>query len=203
MIHKLTFGYKQSRDSDLISFAYRVLGKMKGNADFADAPGALGELEKILPEYQDVNAKSSMGDDHLRSMRKALRISTVEFLNILADYVIGKANGNEVILVGSGFELKKAKGTKIMKPIQELTVTIDRAGQAVTNVKRVAGAKAYIHQYTTDPVTSDSVWVNKVTTGSSYTFTGLNSKEKYWFQVIAVGANDQQTATTPVSRVIQ
>ena len=203
MIHKLTYGYKQSRDSDLITFAYRVLGKMKGNADFSDAPEALGELEKTLPEYQDVNSRSSMGDDHFRSMRKAMRVKTIDLLNVLAEFVSGKANGNEVILVSSGFELKKAKGTKIMKPIQDLTVTIDRAGEAVTSVKRVAGAKAYVHQYTTDPLTSESVWVNKVTTGSSHTFTGLTSKEKYWFQVIAVGVNDQQTATVPVSKVIQ
>jgi hypothetical protein len=90
-----------------------------------------------------------------------------------------------------------------MKPIQDLTVTIQQAGQAVTSVKRVAGAKAYVHQYTTDPLTSESVWVNKVTTGSSHTFTGLTSKEKYWFQVIAVGINDQQMATMPVWKVIQ
>jgi hypothetical protein len=203
MIQKLTYGFKQSRDNDLISFAYRVLGKMKGNADFTDAPGVLGELETTLTGYQDVNAKSTMGDEHLRTIRKALRIKTIDLLTLLAEYVTGKANGDAVILVSSGFELNKARGTKAMKPIQELNVTIDRVGEAVTSVKKVSGAKAYVHQYTTDPLTSESVWVNKVTTGSSHTFTGLASKEKYWFQVIAVGVNDQQTATTPVSRVIQ
>lgn len=203
MIHKLTYGYKVYRDSSLIVFGYRVNGKMKGNASFTDAPEALAELDKTLPVYQDVNAKSTMGDDELRETRKALRTKTLALLAILAEYVTGKANGDPLIIVSSGFELNRARGTKAMKPIQELNVAIERAGEAATSVKRVAGAKVYVHQYTTDPLTSESVWVNKVTTGPSYTFTGLTSKEKYWFQVIAVGVNDQQTASTPVSRVIQ
>ncbi|THU34169.1 fibronectin type III domain-containing protein [Niastella caeni] len=76
-----------------------------------------------------------------------------------------------------------------MSPIKELSVSIDRSGEAVIRVKKVAGAKAYIHQYTIDPLVGDNVWVNKVTTDPGYTFTGLKSKEKYWFQVIAVGLN--------------
>jgi hypothetical protein len=46
------------------------------------------------------------------------------------------------------------------------------------------GAKAYIHQYTPDPLTEESVWVSKFVTDSRYTFTGLKSKEKYLFQVM-------------------
>ena len=76
-------------------------------------------------------------------------------------------------------------------------------GDPVTRVKKVAGAKAYIHQYTQDPLAGDSVWINKCTTDSSYTFTGLKSKEKYWFQVIAIGLNGQEELSPPVSRVIQ
>jgi hypothetical protein len=90
-----------------------------------------------------------------------------------------------------------------MSAIKELKVTIDRSGIAVTRVKRVAGAKAYVHQYTTDPSMDDSGWVKKVTTDPSYTFTALRSQEKHWFQVIAVGLNGQESASPPVSRVIQ
>jgi hypothetical protein len=67
----------------------------------------------------------------------------------------------------------------------------------------VAGAKAYVHQYAADPLTGDNVWVNKVTTNPSYTFTGLKSKKKYWFQVVAIGLNGLETASPPVARVVQ
>ena len=124
-------------------------------------------------------------------------------LSELAEYVTLKANGDPTILVSSGFELNKERGEKAMLAIKELKVTIDRNGEAVTQVKRVAGAKAYIHQYTPDPITGDSVWTNKCITDNSYTFTGLASKEKYWFQVIAIGLNGQEEVSPLQSRVIQ
>lgn len=203
MTDKITYGYKLFRHSELISFGYRIKGKMKSNASFSDAPGELDELDKILPEYQDVNSNVTVGDDEMRFKLKALRAKTLSLLAALAEYVTAKANGDPVIMASAGFDVNKARGIRTMKPIQVLKVIIDKPGEAVTEVKRVIGAKVYIHQYTTDPVTSDSVWVNKVISAPTYTFTGLASKEKYWFQVIAVGANDQQTAATPVWRVIQ
>jgi hypothetical protein len=203
MAHRITYGHKELRDNDLISFAYGVTGKMKGNPGFTDPPEALGELEKVLPEYNEINYKARGGDEEMRFKRKALRAKTIDLLAELAEYVTGKAGGDPVILVSSGFELNKARGTRAMSPIKDLKIAIDRTGEAVTQVKRVAGAKAYVHQYTADPLTSENVWVNKVTTDPTCTFTGLKSKEKYWFQVIAVGLNDQRTASPPVSRVIQ
>jgi len=203
MADRITSGYKQFRDNDLISFGYDLIGGITGNAGLPNPPEALTELEKILLEYVEVNSKARKGDKAMRFRRKALRLKTLSLIGELAEFVTLTANGNPEILVSSGFELNKTRGTKALKAIQELRVSIDKPNEAVTEVKKVTGAKAYAHQYTTDPLTSESVWVTKVTTAPSYTFTGLKSKEKYWFQVIAVGVNDQQSAATPVSRVIQ
>jgi hypothetical protein len=204
MTHKITNGFKQFRDNDLIGFSYGVTGKMENNPTFPQPPPALGDLKKLLPEFQEaVNIKARGGDKEMRFIRKGIKTKMIALLSDLADYVTLTCNGDPAKLVSSGFELARARGTKAMTAIKELKVTIDRSGEAVTQVKRVAGAKAYIHQYTTDPLMGDNVWVNKVTTDPGYTFTGLKSKEKYWFQVIAVGLNGQESASPPVSRVIQ
>jgi hypothetical protein len=203
MVHKITNGFKLFRDNDLIGFSFGVKGKMQNNPTFPQPPPALGDLEKILPEYQEVNLKASGGDEEMRFNKKAIRAKVITVLSDLFDYVTLTCNGDPAKLVSSGFELARARGTKAMAAIKELKVTADRSGEAVTGVKRVAGAKAYIHQYTTDPLMGDNVWVNKVSTDPSYIFTGLKSKEKYWFQVIAVGLNGQESASPPVSRVIQ
>jgi hypothetical protein len=204
MTHRITNGFKQLRDNDLIGFAYGVKGKMQNNPTFPQPPAALADLEKILPEYQEVNnVKASGGDEEMRFIKKAMRAKVITFLSGLADYVTVTCNGDPAQLVSSGFELAKARGTKAMLAIKELKVTADRTGEAITKVQRVAGAKAYIHQYTTDPLMGDNVWVSKVSTDPGYIFTGLKSKEKYWFQVIAVGLNGQECVSPPVSRVIQ
>lgn len=203
MAHQITNGYKQFRDNDLISFAHDVKGKMKGNPAFPEPPAALGNLEKVLPEYQGAITSARRGDEEMRFIRKAKRAEVISLLSELVEYVTLTSNGDPAKLLSSGFELNKARGTKSMSSIKELKVTVERAGEAVTQVKKVAGAKAYIHQYTSDPLTGDNVWVNKCTTDPSYTFTGLKPKEKYWFQVIAIGLSSQESASPPVSKVIQ
>jgi hypothetical protein len=203
MIHQITNGYKQMADNDLISFAHDVKEGIKGNPVFTDPPAALGNLEKALPEYQTAITGARKGDEEMRFVRAAKKIEVNTMLTELAAYVTAICNGDPAKLVSSGFQLRKSRGTKVLASIKELNVTIDRAGEAVTRVKRVSGAKAYIHQYTTDPLTDSNVWITHVTTALGYTFTGLKSKEKYWFQVIAIGLNDQRAASPLVARIIQ
>lgn len=203
MTHQISNAHKQLRDNDLMGFAHDVTVKMTGNPVFPDPPAALGNLEKVLPEYRVAITNARGGDEEMRFIRKAKRAEVIALLSELVEYVTITCNGDPAKLVSSGFELNKAKGTKAMSSIKELKVTIDRTGEAVTAVKKVAGAKAYIHQYAPDPLTGDNVWVSKVTTNSSYTFTGLKSTVKYWFQVIAIGLSGQESASPPVSRVIQ
>lgn len=203
MTHQISNAFKQLRDNDLMGFAHDVTVKMTGNPVFSDPPAALGNLEKVLPEYRVAITNARGGDEEMRFIRKAKRAEVIALLSELVEYVTLTCNGDPAKLVSSGFELNKARGTKAMSPIKELKVTIDRTGEAVTVVKKVAGAKAYIHQYAPDPLTGDNVWINRVTTTPSYTFTGLKSKDKYWFQVIAIGLNGQESASPPVARVIQ
>ncbi|AEV99774.1 hypothetical protein A4D02_26195 [Niastella koreensis] len=203
MNHQITNGFKQMPDNDLISFGYDVKTGMTGNPVFTAPPAALGTLEKVLPEYQSAITGARGGDEKMRFVRNAKRAEVIALLAELAAYVTAICNGDPALLVSSGFRLRKARGATLLSSIKELKVTIDQAGEAVTLIKRVPGAKAYIHQYTTDPLTGDNVWINQVTTDLSYTFTGLKSKEKYWFQVIAVGLNGQKAASPLVARIIQ
>ncbi len=203
MIHQITNGFKQMPDNDLISFGYDVKTGLTGNPVFPTPPAALGSLEKVLPEYQGSITGARKGDKEIRFIRNATRAEVIGLLTELAAYVTAICNGDPAKLVSSGFKLRKARGATVLTAIKDLKVIIDQAGEAVTQVKRVAGAKAYIHQYTTDPLTGDNVWINQVTTELSHTFTGLKSKEKYWFQVIAIGVNGQKSASPLVSKIIQ
>jgi hypothetical protein len=203
MTRRITTKYKRERDNDLVATSHRVTGKMDGNPKFPAPPIPLEDVKKDTTDFQEAITKASGGDEEMRFVRKDKRAALITKLSALAEYVTLTANGDPAILASSGFELNKDRGEKAMPAIKELKVTIDRTGEAVTQVKRVAGAKAYIHQYTPDPMTGESVWINKCTTDPNYTFTGLTSKEKYWFQVIAIGLNGQEVLSPPVSRVIQ
>jgi hypothetical protein len=195
--------YKRESDNDLVGSIHRITGKMKNNPVFTTVPAVLEDIIKELPEFQESITKASGGDEELISIRKDIRASIIAKLSVLKEYVTLTCNGDRTMLLSSGFELNRQQGEKSLSSIRELKVTAERPGEASTRVKKVAGAKAYIHQYTLDPVSEESVWVNKYITETAYTFTGLRSKEKYLFQVIAIGLNGQEEKSPAVSRVIQ
>lgn len=195
--------YKRESDNDLVGSIHRITGKMENNPVFPNPPAVLGEIKADVPAFITAITKASGGDEESMSGKKDLRTSILIKLGILADYVTLTCGGDRTKLLSSGFELNRARSEKSLSTIKELKVTAERPGEASTRIKKVVGAKAYIHQYTPDPFTEDSVWVSKFVTDSRYTFTGLKSKEKYLFQVIAIGVNGQETVSPAVSRVIQ
>jgi hypothetical protein len=195
--------YKRESDNDLVGSIYRITGKTENNPVFPNLPPVFGEIKAELPLFISAMTKASGGDEEAMSGKKDLRASILIKLGILAEYVTLTCGGDRTKLLSSGFELNRARGEKSLSAIKELKVTAERTGTASTRVNKVAGAKAYIHQYTLEPLTDDSVWVSKFVTDARYTFTGLKSKEKYLFQVIAIGVNGQEAPSPFVSRVIQ
>jgi hypothetical protein len=122
----------------------------------------------------------------------------------MADHVMAVSNGDTTMLLSSGFDIAGIKAAEdTLAPVDKLVVDIGAPGVATTRVKKVAGAKAYIHKCTPDPITSDSVWITETTTDRENTFTNLRSVARYWFQVIAIGRGKQMESSLPVSIVIQ
>ncbi len=77
-------------------------------------------------------------------------------------------------------------------------------GVVTISVTRVRGAKAYMHQYSTEPPTSDTVWINEGSTNAYHTFKGLKSYIKYWFRIVALFKDNEPQVYSPVdARIIQ
>jgi hypothetical protein len=200
---KILTTYKYASDQRLLSDIHRILGKMEGNAHFPQPPAALGTLKNELTSFILALTDASGRDQEKVAVKNDKKAIMVNLLTELAEYVTVTCQGNRTMLLSSGFALTREKGDTSMGDIKELQVAIGRPGEAVTRVKRVAGARAYIHQCTIDPLTTDSVWINKVVAEPSYTFNGLQSKERYLFRVVAVGVKGLEVVSPEVSRVIQ
>lgn len=203
MESKILTRYKYASDGNLLSIIHRVLGKMDSNVHFPQPPAALDKLKSALPEFIAALNNASNGDQEKVAIKKTKKAVIISLLTELAEYVSLTCQGDRAQLLSSGFALTKEKGDISMSDIKEVQLTADRPGEATIRIKRVAGARAYIHQYTIDPVTSDSQWTSKVVTEASHTFSGLQSKERYLFRVIAVGVKGQEVISPSVARVIQ
>src|SRR5688572_22454079 len=147
----LTAKYSK-REEDLELKGDRVVEEMTGNPDFPDPPPALAELEKEMPEFRTSRRNAESGDKKLVSIKNNKKVRVQNFLQILADYVTAKSNGDRALIHSSGFDVSNERRSNRNLPpsIEKLEVELGEAGVAIIRTKEVTAIKAYIHQYTTE-----------------------------------------------------
>jgi hypothetical protein len=201
---KIKKTYNRSSDSNLLTLGTRVAQNMKGNANFPNPTPAQATLETACQDFQSALTLAGRNDRTLSSAKNDKKAALVGLLSELAEYVTTVANGNKTILLSSGFDITGVKSNSPgLQPIDALAVEVGPTGEAITSVKKVTGARAYVHEYTPDPITPNSIWTSETTTDREHTFSNLQSVVKYWFRVTAVGLNKQKVVSPIVSRVIQ
>ena len=194
---------KRERDSELIATGYRVRDKMTNNPFFPDPPAALNTTSQLLPEFISLVGHSLGRDKQVIERKKQQKLVLTSLLTEVADYVTLTCKGNRLMLLSSGFTISGKYVNKEQPVIKLLKVELGPPGIATTLVKRLRGARAYIHQYTDEEPASKTVWTQVPSKDEKYTFKGLQSVKKYWFRVAAIARDGQLVYSPVVERVIQ
>ena len=188
--------------SDKIEFYRNAISKITGNTYFTtpDIPMATATTQVNTLETDFVAAKTG-AHQAVAKMHQSEKIADATFRK-LALYVDRIADGNDAIILSSGFHISKQPDTKRTKSFEvnagQNSGEIDLAHQSV------AGAKAYIWQYSIGNLpTDDKQWLmGDATTKAKITLTGFESGTKIWFRVLAVTANGTQPCSDPVLKVV-
>lgn len=193
-----------NRQEDVALIGFRVAAKMENNEDFPDPPAALAALKKILPKYRQSLANALGRDMEMVAIKNKIKTTVTDLLQELVDYVTATSKGDKGIMLSSGFEVSKDTGNKgWLAKIEILEVELGPSGEATTRVRNAKGARAYIHQYTTEPPNPKTIWYSEGCGLSRYTFKNLASEKRHWFRVVAIGSGMQRTISPVISRVIQ
>jgi hypothetical protein len=203
MRHKIKSTHKVASDGDLANIAYRIVESLKDNQHFPNPTPALAVVETALQEYRDALVNAAGKDKAMVSVKNDKRAVLRALLAELANYVTDTSQGDKSLLLTSGFDLARQRGERVLPPIERLTVEIGPPGEAITRVKKITGAKAYVHQYTTEPDKGESGWVSYTSTDRQYRFVKLESAVRHWFRVIAIGVGGQQVVSGTESCIIQ
>ncbi len=200
---KIQKSYRRASDLKTLGIGDRISDSLKGNEKFPEAETTRLTLENKCNEFRKSISIASRNDRMLSSAKNDLKAEIVGLIDNLADYVTITSNGDKTMLLSSGFDITGDKDVlQALPPIEKLVVMCDQPGQATTRVKRVAGARSYVHQYTADPLSPDSVWAGETTTEPEHTFSNLKSVVRYWFRVIAVGRGKLSVYSMPVAKVV-
>ena len=196
--------FKREGDKELITSGFRVVNKTENNPVFPDPPEVLAKTKELLPKFQN-SVSDARGRDieviNLKNEQKALLIA---YLTVLAQYVTIICKGDRGKLLSSGFVISGEKSAPGEDPeIKQLEVELGPPGEATTKVKRLRRARAYMHQYTTEPPTAETIWVSAGSKEAYYTFSGLKSTVKYYFRVVVISQSGLTVHSPVVTRVIQ
>ncbi|THU37063.1 hypothetical protein FAM09_19105 [Niastella caeni] len=201
-ISRILFTFNYCRAGDLIKITRRIIDSMKQNANFPNPTPPLADVEKGLEEFLTALSNAGGFDRALVAIKDNKQAILKQLLTELAYYVTQTCKGDKALLLGSGFDINADSGKPQQEP-PKLRVELGMPGQVTIGVKRIAKAKAYVHQYTADPLTPQSVWISETTLNPQHTFTGLTSAGRIWLRVIVIDRKGQSIFWDPVLRIVQ
>ena len=117
-------------------------------------------------------------------------------------YVNKVANGNETIIIQSGFHASK-QPTPYQKP--ELAAYDGvHSGSVLLKIKAIEGAVAYIWQYVQEATpTSASVWITvNTSTVANFIIDHLTPGLVYSFRFASISSDGTSDFCTPISKVV-
>jgi hypothetical protein len=202
MKKKIISSFIYCRDGELIKITRRILDSMKQSANFPNAGPLLELIEKALLDYIVALSAAGGRDRVLASIKDDKKAILQQLLKELAYYVTQTAKGDKSLLLASGFDINADKSPS-EKPAPKLEVSLDVPGQATISIPRVSGARAYVHQYTADPLTPQSVWISETSLVPEHTFNGFESTAKIWVRIIVINKKGESIYWEPVSRIVQ
>jgi hypothetical protein len=193
--------YKNQRD--LATICKRVKEKMENNPVFPNPPAALAELIKMIPVYEDSLVKAKSRDKEMVAIKNKVKVTVLELLEDVANYVMAVCNNDQALLLSSGFDITEELRSTPKPAIEMLEVDLGVPGEATVKVRKMTGVIAFVHQYATEQPGPNTVWVNEESSLRTYTFKGLTTDKRYWFRTVAIGRRGQKGYSPVVSRSIQ
>lgn len=194
--------YKKG-ESELLAIGGCVLEKMENNELFLPPPPALAELKIILPEFHTALSNARGRDKEMIAIKNNKKVIVQELLQELAEYVTATCKGNKALMLSSGFDVINQRRSNLKVTVEKLEVKLGLPGEATTRARNVTGARAFMHQYTTELPGPQTIWVSEGWGLSYFTYKKLISDKRYWFRVVAIGSGTQRAFSPVVSVVIQ
>ena len=201
-MNRISPDYKKGQ-GELVTTSKRILEKMEDNEIFLPPPAALAQLKIIIPDLETALVNALGRDKEMIAIKNNKRVIVGNLLQELADHVTTTCKGDLSLLLSSGFDITSESPGNLLVAIELLEVKLGGPGVATTKVRNATGARAFVHQYTTEPPGIHTNWMWEPSGLSSHTFKGLTSEKRHWFQVIAIGSGTQKAYSPIVTMVIQ
>ena len=188
---KLQLSFKNYTDSNFLTKSVNIDSSMTNNPFFPDPVPNIAQVQAALGIYSEKLDAAKSGGRNAVAEKNQARGVLEQLLFQLGMYVMFIANGDEAILVSSGFTLAKMPQPRKLENPGNVTLTYGiTAGTLVSSVPK-GNATSFIHEIADALPTENTNWTSYPTSTSTFTFTNLTPGKQYWVRVAAVGNRKQ------------
>ena len=114
---KLALSFRKYSEPDLSAIAYAVTHSIADNGDFPDLLPLLPPIQETAEQFQVAVTNARLGDMLKIMIKNDLKEKLITLLRELGELVEKKSNGDELVLIRSGFLLSKPpRDVTLQKP---------------------------------------------------------------------------------------
>jgi hypothetical protein len=186
-----------------VEFTKNVIARTRANPKFSGSPVPVDELEAKLSLLETRSIDAQGGGKEATALMHQTEVELLDMLRKVGRYVDLVADGDEAIILSSGFNLSKQPAPS-SRP--DFSVELgEKPHSVLLHCKAQEGVKAYIWQYLIGdaPSANDADWVTaQVTSKTQAELTGLTPLTKYWFRFAVVTATRTGPFCSPIMQVV-
>lgn len=191
-------------DEGISTYAQSIKNDLTDNPNFPSPSPTLTEIQKGIDELNIaiVNSKNGTKEDTVIKKNKRAALETL--LKKLANYVQDTSNGDEAMILSSGFDIvRKAAPVGPLPRVTGIEITAGTSRGSL-NLKWdvVENAYTYNIEYIEVPSSETSVRKRLSTSRSSITIPNLKRGQLYAFQIVAVGTDPTQNWSDEVTSFV-
>jgi hypothetical protein len=205
--YKALLSFMYYGDAKLAAFASAIIKAMTGNTNFPASADLLAALNTAQAAYTNALAIANDGSRMQVAEKNACKVNLLDALRNLNDMVNYVAQGDRVILLGSGFDVSKETVTPVvLEPAKNVVIKYgENSGQMDVAVKGVKGHKGLVFEYAVADetgVAATSAWVSQPSGTTSHTITDMPVGQKVLIRVGIAGPRKQLVYTEPVAKLV-
>jgi len=183
-----------------------IVGRMTDNLAFPSPTPSLAAIIAATEELRTSIPEALDGGKTATAKKKARYRELQLLLNQLAGYVASVAEGNELAILSSGFEVRKYSSPRpeLDKPTDLRAAITDHTGRVDLNWTALNDALTYQVQFAASEPSDEKSWsLVTVSSRASAKVTGLPSGQVAYFRVAGIGTKGMGPWSQVVSTLVR
>jgi len=198
------FSTSRYTDLELSVKATHVVAQMTGNESFPAPNPPLEDITEANASYIDALHRVEGGSREDTVIKNNRRKIVDSLLTLETEYVQRVSEGNEAIILSSGFDVNKKHAA--IGPLPKATGLRlkpgDNKGTIMAECDVLSHARFYEFEYTDAPNAAASIWIKRTTTKHRLLIEGLTSGRQYVFRVAGAGSDPSRNWSDEISSFV-